>query len=162
MSDEYPDLPGWITPGAKLAALGLDSATMVTVTKITQTQIVTVADSNKSAVLRFRREECKEIGGSAWVRELIGNRLVVLERRDHTRVVQFKIRGVIQGLAQDVRSAVTPKFVKDDRTEDERAMAILDDLENLVRRARKKVERLLDPAGMLAAEHAQELEPTEP
>lgn len=158
-ADEYGDLPGWIRPGAKLAMLQLGDATMVTVTHLTRTQIVTVADSNKHAIYRFHREERKLFGSRGMGYELMGEVLAQLVRRDHTEVTQACIRYTVADLRSSVRKIVTPAFGKDGRSADEVAMELLDQLENAVRKARRKVEGLLDPGGAVAAEYAQELEP---
>lgn len=162
MSDEYADLASWVRPKAALAMLGLNDATMVTVTHITRTQIVCVADSNKHAIYRFHRELRRPLGTSydseRLEHELIGDRLVHLARRDHTEVIQYRVRGVMINLGTAIRAAVTPKFGKDPRSQDERAMETLDALENLVRKARRRVESLIDPGGLIASEFAQELE----
>lgn len=162
MNDEYPDLPGWIRPGAKLAALSLDTSWNVVVEKITPTQIVCKSGRN-GTVYRFYRE-ARRVFGEELAHQLQGDRLVKLVRRDHTEVVQLTIRSIRQQVIQDMRTACTPRpygGVKDTRSEDERAMELFDQLENMVRKARKKVENLLDPGGMVAAERAQELEPAE-
>ena len=148
MSDDYADLPGWVRPGADGAMLHTDAAVLVKVKHITPTQVVCERAGDRMRI-RVRRDNLTQQGHPT----------ATLERRDHTAVVQFRIAAVIADLRQAVRAAAMPKFGKDQRGQEEIAAELLDRLEQLTGRARRKVGNLVDPNGIVAPEYAQELEP---
>lgn len=165
MNDEYADLPEWIRPGAKLAALSLDSATLVTVQRFTKTQIVCLTST--SAEYRFYRKP--EMVGWRTPGEktpewcAVGDRFISLVQRNHPYVVRERIRNTMTRAARDIEASVKTRTsswapeAERKRPIDERAMDFFDEVENIVRAARRQVEQLNDPGGMVAAEYAQDL-----
>lgn len=169
MIDDYADLPGWIRPGAKLAALSARAATLLTVRRFTRTQIV--CESASGTEYRFYRTP--EMRGNwrtpaektpEWC--AVGDRFITLVKRDHPYVVEDRIRAVMQRASRDVEASIKARTSgwasKEEKARpiEERAFDFFDEVENIVRAARRKVEQLNDPGGMLAAEHAQNLTDT--
>ena len=61
--DTFDDLPNWIRPGARLAVIG-SGWSLITVTKITRTQIVAVSDRYSNTVNRFDRKPVPATSGA--------------------------------------------------------------------------------------------------
>lgn len=163
-ADTYDDLPTWIRPGAKLAAID-GGHVLITVTKITRAQIVAVADNNRHAEYRFNRTPVRanppyRPEPEYRLRGTYGGSLV---RRDHPHVKRERIDAIAKLAAYEAEQARkvygNPKANGDNRPVDERAMDMLDAIENAARKARRQIEEILDPGGMLAAEYAQNLNP---
>jgi len=149
VNDEYPDLEDWIRPGAKLASLSYrDSTAMLTVTKITKTQIVCVSDTNPDADYRFERTAIKRstYDTTTW-HYLRGNRGVRLVQRNHPDVVRLQVAGVARQAATAAEEARkrfgNPEANGDERPVEERALTMLDDIENAARAARHKILNLI-------------------
>ncbi len=166
VADDYADLPDWIRPGAKLAVL-LGGA-LVTVTRITRTQIVATRDGRSDGSVEYRFDRTPIPANPPYRpnpeyrrRGAYGDHLV---QRSHPHIVEMLIDQAAQRAAQDVEAAYkvyrNPKTNGDSRPVEERAMDLLDAIENAARKARRKVERLIDPGGHLAAEYAQDLATT--
>lgn len=164
-ADTYDDLPSWIRPGAKLAAIDGGHA-LVTVTKITRAQIVAVADGGRRSEYRFNRTPVPARPPYRPEPEyrLRGTYSGSLVRRDHPHVKRERIDAIAKNATHEAEQARrvygNPKASGDKRPIDERAMDLLDAIENAARKARRQIEDILDPGGMLAAEYAQNLNPT--
>lgn len=159
-TDDYSDLPDWIRPGAKLA---IDTTgTLITVTRITATQIITVGDRYRNATYRFNRKpnpanppyrpEPRYMQRGEYSRYLV--------RRNHPDVIAQLVNEIAGAAVEAVDAARkvyrNPRTSGDDRPLPERAMDLLDAIENAARKARREIEHLTDPGGMLAAEYATE------
>lgn len=159
MSDDYADLPDWIRPGAELAALGSVGFVMVTVTRITRTQIVTVWDNRTSVEYRFNRTPVPANDSHRPEPEYQqrGTYFGKLVQRSHPDITRVCIDRIARNAAHRVEEALkvygNPRAAGDGRPVEERAMDLLDAIENAARSARRKVEQLNAPA----AEHAQDL-----
>jgi len=168
-ADPYADLSPWIRPGAKLANLIYqDRYSLVTVTNITRTQIVAVADSNPhsvhnpSIVYRYERIPGREFyPHEGPCHQLRGRRGARLVRRTHPTVVSLRIDAIAKQAMHEADLARSrygnPIREGDTRPRDERALAMLDDIENAARTARTRILAILNPGGAVAAEHTQEV-----
>lgn len=160
-ADTYDDLPEWIRPGAKLATLG-SGYELVIVKKITRTQIVVHPAQHPSAESRFDRTPVRVNGQEGQYRQR-GSYSVTLVRRDHPVIVGMRITRIAVNAAAEVATlrkahdnALYDKA--DKRSREERALDLLDGIENAARAARRKVEALLDPSTLASAQYAQDLE----
>jgi hypothetical protein len=144
---ECADLPDWIRPGAKLAALNFrDSYWLLTVSHITKTQIVCVPDANQATDYRFEREATSHFG-DAPAHRLRGKKGTRLVQRSHPDVTRLRIDALVKGAAEEAGAARTrygqPRANGDDRPIEERALSLLDDIENAARLARRQVLHLI-------------------
>jgi hypothetical protein len=163
--DDYSDLPDWIRPGAKLARLGLSDYSFVTVTKITRTQIVAVEKPDERGFASEYRFDRKPIPadrltgeGEQW-RRRGGAYFEFLKRRDHPEIVNSRVSAIVRNASYQIelewKTHNTAKR-NSSKSPGELAMDYFDAVENITRAARRKVERLTDPGGHLAAEYAAE------
>lgn len=163
----YPDLPAWAQPGATAAIVGGgDDGHLVTIARVTKSQIIATIKGN-SGEYRFDRAPVEPSRASyeRWgdtvfrLRGSYSRRLADPDEpgvarsllRDTVKDAMAAVRSRIEYTTKEQRDRAYRRDPKETRTVDEIALADLDELENIVRAARKRIEQTLTIYGERAA-----------
>jgi hypothetical protein len=155
--DDYSDLPDWIRPGARVARLDHSRASMLTVTKITKTQIVTL-EANGLGIRRFDRtpvapdyHELRNNPDAPHTYRERGSYSACLVTRDDPRVVQILREHKIRVATSTAISVAENARIRwNNPTNDEkkldldvRAMLVFDEVDEAIAKARRRIQRAM-------------------